>query len=160
MWRSTDQGATWIQMTATAGWSARQNHTSVVLTGWKHRADGWMATSGRKNDVWRSTDMGATWTQMTASAGWSARSGHTSVALPDGSIVLLGGHDGTSKNDVWRSTDQGATWVQMTVSAEWSPRSTHATVALPDGSIVMMGGDRVAPLKMMSGVLLTKVPPG
>src|SRR5665647_827275 len=45
------------------------------------------------------------WTQMTSSAGWSARASHSSVAMPDGSIVLMGGSYGTLKNDVWRSTD-------------------------------------------------------
>jgi len=69
-----------------------------------------------------------------------ARSGHTSVTLPDGSIVLMGGSDGTTRNDVWRSTDQGATWTQMTAAAEWAARIGHTSVTLPDGSIVLMGG--------------------
>jgi PKD repeat protein len=95
-----------------------------------------------KNDVWRSTNNGATWTQMTAGAGWSARLGHSSVAMPDGSIVLMGGATATTtyKNDVWRSTDNGASWTQMTASAEWSARYRHTSVAMPDGSIVLMGG--------------------
>ena len=33
------------------------------------------------------------WTEQTANAGWAARSGHSSVVLPDGSVVLMGGHD-------------------------------------------------------------------
>ena len=53
------------------------------------------------NDVWHSTDQGATWTQMTTTAGWTARYDHTSVALPDGSIVLMGGWDRSRLNDVW-----------------------------------------------------------
>ena len=62
------------------------------------------------NDVWRSTDNGATWTQMNASAGWSTRSGHSSVAMPDGSIVLMGGNGGgmSLKNDVWRVSPVGS----------------------------------------------------
>jgi type II secretory pathway component GspD/PulD (secretin) len=95
--------------------------------------------SNRLNDVWRSIDQGATWTQMTAAAEWTARSTHTSVALPDGSLVLMGG-SGSWKNDVWRSIDQGATWTQMTAAAEWSGRFNHTSVALPDGGIVLMGG--------------------
>jgi hypothetical protein len=61
------------------------------------------------------------WTQMTDAAEWTKRSSHSSVALPDGSIVLMGGSYLDLKhlylNDVWRSTDQGATWTQMTAAA-------------------------------------------
>jgi hypothetical protein len=63
------------------------------------------------------------WAQMTNRLG--QRYAHTSVALPDGSIVLMGGYNtsGILVNDVWRSTDNGATWTQMTASAGWSARS-------------------------------------
>ena len=43
--------------------------------------------------MWRSTDNGATWTLVNASAGWSGKMYHSSVAMPDGSIVLMGGYD-------------------------------------------------------------------
>ena len=61
----------------------------------------------------------APWIQVNASAGWSGRRGHSSVAMPDGSIVLMGGmgSGGVYKNDVWRSTDNGATWTQVNTSA-------------------------------------------
>jgi len=131
----------WKELTASAGWSARRYHSSVVLPDGSIVVMGGLGTS-YKNDVWRSTDKGATWTQMTASAGWSARYGQSSVALPDGSIVVMGGYTGSYKNDVWRSTDNGATWTQMTAGAGWSARSSHRSVALPDGSIVLMGGER------------------
>jgi len=83
----------------------------------------------------------APWTQQTASAGWSQRYMHSGVAMPDGSIVLMGGITGGSLyNDVWRSTDNGATWTQQTASAGWSARNAQSSVAMPDGSIVLMGG--------------------
>jgi hypothetical protein len=66
-----------------------------------------------------------TWTEVNASAGWSARSAHTSVAMPDGSIVLMGGYIGSLKNDVWRSTDNGATWTEVNANAGWSTRFYH-----------------------------------
>ena len=138
VWRSTDQGATWTQMTAAAEWTPRYGHTSVALP------DGSIVLmgGGSSHSVWRSTDQGATWTQMTAAAEWSGRMGHTSVALPDGSIVLMGGYDGsiTRRNDVWRSTDQGATWTQLTAAAPWVGRMDHTSEALPDSSIVLIGG--------------------
>ena len=145
VWRSTDKGATWTQVNASAGWSKRWGHSSVVMP------DGSLVLMGGieyynsvesyKNDVWRSTDNGATWTQITASAGWSGRVHHSSVAMPDGSIVLMGGDEGgNKKNDVWRSTDNGATWTKMTESAGWTARSEHSSVAMLDGSIVLIGG--------------------
>jgi PKD repeat protein len=149
VWRSTDKGVSWTQMTAHSEWSRRFEHTSVVVP------DGSIVLMGGtdwnspypydKNDVWRSMDKGATWTQMTAHAEWAARFGHTSVALPDGSIVIMGGsaYSDGKKNDVWRSADNGVSWTQMTASAEWSPRLMHTSVVMPDGSIVLMGGSEL-----------------
>ena len=157
VWRSTDNGATWMQMTASAGWSGREPngwsgrayHSSVampdgsiVLMGGNY-PDVHTGLTGFANDVWRSTDNGATWTQMTASAGWSGRKSHSSVAMPDGSIVLMGGQTATEpylRNDVWRSTNNGATWTQVNASAGWTARFGHSSVAMPDGSIVLMSG--------------------
>jgi PGF-pre-PGF domain-containing protein len=85
-------------------------------------------------------DNGASWTEQNASAGWLPRSGHTSVAMPDGSIVLMGGGDPGFANDVWRSADDGATWAQVTAGAGWSARFWYSGVAMPDSSIVIMGG--------------------
>ena len=141
--RSTDKGATWKQINASSGWSPRFWHSSVALPDGSIVLMGGLTSEYPNgcNDVWRSTDNGKTWTQMTASAEWPPRYGHSSVALPDGSIVLMGGRSGGSKNDVWRSTDNGATWTQVAADAGWSARHEHSSVALPDGSIILIGGE-------------------
>ena len=140
IWRSTDKGATWTRITASAGWSARQSQSSVVLPdGSIVLIGGWSHGSGYTKDVWRSTDKGATWTQQTSGEEWLGRSGFSSVVMPDGSIVLIGGYNGSYLNDVWRSTDKGATWTQVNASAGWA-EYIHSSVVLPDGSIVLMGG--------------------
>ena len=36
----------------------------------------------------------APWRQVNASSGWAPRYAHSSVAMPDGSIMLMGGFDG------------------------------------------------------------------
>ena len=83
----------------------------------------------------------APWTLMTANAEWSARFGHKSVAMPDGSIVLMGGWDDSGfKDDVWRSTNNGATWMRMNLSSGWGGRWGFSSAVMPDGSIVLMGG--------------------
>jgi PKD repeat protein len=142
-WRSTDNGTTWSQMSASSGWGARYDHTSVVMP------DGSIVLMGGSvypavygNDTWRSIDNGTTWTLMNASSGWAGRVWPESVAMPDGSIVLMGGWDGSgpSFNDTWRSTDNGATWIQLAQSAGWTARNGHTSVCMPDGSIVLMGG--------------------
>jgi len=166
VWQSTDNGATWTQMNASAGWAPRYDHSGVALVdgsilvmggfiGTSHGSGGtsllppkssvsrgFADGSSISNDVWRSTDNGVTWTKMTASAGWSARSYQSTVVMPDGSIVLMGGAASSGlKNDVWRSTDEGATWTQVTASAGWSARSYPSSVVMPDGCIILAGGE-------------------
>jgi PKD repeat protein len=143
VWRSTDKGKTWTLMNESPGWTGRDRHSSVVMP------DGSIVLMGgnddydythSRNDVWRSTNYGKTWVQMTANAEWTARGGHCSVAIPDRSIVLIGGNAGSYMNDTWRSWDKGSTWTQMTTHAEWTARTGHSCVLMPDRSIVLMGG--------------------
>ena len=138
VWRSSDDGASWTLMTASAAWSPRYGHTSVAIPDGSIILMGGEDDEGYKNDIWQSTDYGTTWTLITASAAWSPRYGHTSVAIPDGSIVLMGGYG--DMNDMWRSTDNGATWALVTSSSVWPARSEHTSVVIADGSIVTTGG--------------------
>ncbi len=88
--------------------------------------------------------VGSNWTEMTASPGWNDSYYSAATALPDGSIVMLGGFDNVldeTLNDTWHSTDEGATWTLVNPSSGWLPRYAFPTVTLPDGSIVIMGGD-------------------
>ena len=143
IWRSTDQGATWTEMNASAGWTPRTGASSVALPdGSIVVMGGNRQDNGYSNDIWRSTDQGATWDEINASAGWTPRTGASSVALLGGSIVVMGGIDGYGHglNDVWRSTDNGVTWMEQTSHAGWSARYSATSVALTDGSIVLIGG--------------------
>ena len=144
-WRSTDYGASWTRMNASSGWLWRFMHTSVAMP------DGSIIVMGglkpgtphiALNDTWRSTDLGITWTLMNPSSGWAARGGLSSVAMPDNSIVIIGGANetGSAYNDTWRSTDYGRTWTLINASSGWEKRSRQEYVAMPDSSIVMIGG--------------------
>jgi hypothetical protein len=142
VWRSTDNGTTWTRVNASAGWSARFDHSSVVLPdGSIVLTGGYDDTKGPVNDTWRSTDKGKKWTKVNASSGWPVRYGHSSVVMPDGSIVLMGGYGtgGSIQNDTWRSTDKGTTWIRLP-DARWTARAGHSSVVMPDGRIVLTGG--------------------
>jgi len=134
-------GQQWTQATASAGWSVRSAHTSVVFDNKMWVIGGYQSGVGGKNDVWYSSD-GVTWTQATASAGWSARMDHTSVVY-DGKMWVIGGHLTVGyKNDVWYSSD-GVTWTQATAAAGWSDRAGHSSVVF-DNKMWVMGGFRSA----------------
>jgi hypothetical protein len=83
------------------------------------------------------------WTLLTANAGWSARYGHTMVQYNDGSLVLMGGNEGSNaasaKRDVWRSTNHGQTWTQQTGTAGWSARWFSSSVTV-GSNIILTGG--------------------
>ena len=146
-WKSVDNGATWTLVNLSSGWQGRYGHStvvlpddSIVLTG-GYSFGSWKDV-GDRNDTWRSTDGGATWKLMNASSGWESRSGHCSVALPDGSIVIMGGR-GIFNNflkDVWRSTDEGASWNLLNSDPGWIGRGYFSCVGMADGSIIMIGG--------------------
>ena len=148
VWQSLDNGATWSQVTAHAGWTPRLVHCSVALPDGSIVLIGGADSTGVTNDVWRSTDDGATWMRMTAHTGWTPRESLSSVATPDGSIIVSGGTlpgGYTQFNDVWRSTDEGATWTEVTAHAGWRERYGHSSVVMPDGSIVVTGGYTFGP---------------
>ncbi len=122
-------GSAWNEATASADWSARIYHRSVIYDNKMWVMGG---TDGvDKNDVWYSSD-GITWTLATANAAWSARTNPT-LLVYNNKMWVIGGYDGVNKNDVWSSTD-GITWTQATGSAGWSARSIHTSVVFDDGS--------------------------
>ena len=120
VWKSTDGGATWTRVTADAGFSARNTHSSVYIPSGANA--GMYVIGGRTgggasslvNDVWKSTDGGVNWTRVTANAAFAVRSLHSSVAFGQAIYVFGGrGVSGNHYNDVWKSTDGGVNWVNV-----------------------------------------------
>ena len=112
VWRSDTDNVVnqdWTQVATGTRFSARRNHSAVVLDGAIYVIGG----LPRDDEVWRSADQGVTWTQVATGARFSARHEHTSAAL-SGALYVIGGFDGTNRlNDVWKSTDQGVTWTNV-----------------------------------------------
>lgn len=144
VWKSTDQGIHWSLINSNPGWAARSSGAAVVLPDNSIVMVGGIPTggSGYSNDTWRSTDEGATWSQMNASSGWVNRWGNTVNAMPDGSILIMGGYSGIYQNDVWRSVDKGATWAKVNSSAGWAGRYSGSSLVIPNGSVLVMGGHK------------------
>ena len=42
------------------------------------------------------------------------------MVLFDGSVLVMGGNDGSYKKDVWKTVNGGASWILVTSSAGWT----------------------------------------
>ena len=134
VWRSTDNGASWLRVNASAGWSGRFLQSSVVMPDGSIVLMGGFGSDGYMNDVWRSTDNGTSWMLVNTGAGWTKRWDHQSVAMPDGSIVLIGGVDGSAyKNDVWQLMPAGSS-VQNPSHTYTVPGSYPVTLQVFNGN--------------------------
>ena len=100
VWRSADNGATWTEVNANALWAGRFGQASVALPDGNIVLMGGDVANGAvySNDVWRSTDKGTTWIEVNTTPGWSPRVNLNAVAMPDGSVVLMGGLDNNYGN--------------------------------------------------------------
>lgn len=169
VWASEDEGATWKQVTDSAGWKAREGFTGqssgmdVVVAGQS------LAVMGGEegyfpgsyfSDIWTSED-GATWTERKKKAEWAGasggsiwnlkgRSGHIVASEPrtDGSqtLWLSGGFLGRS--DVWcinvkDAEDLKMPWTRVAKSSPWHGRFDHI-MSVVGSKLVLFGGENSA----------------
>ena len=168
VWKSSDDGATWQEVTAAAPWEPRAGAAVVVKDDYIYMLggeDGFTCDSGDSrcppyfNDVWRTQD-GEDWELVTASADWASRPGHVAVVVDD-NLIVFGGF-GLSDDpsdpfkpsnpiDMWASED-GINW-DLLSAAPWNATMPEQikydfdALVLPDGpggaqSIYTFGGDR------------------
>ena len=166
VWKSSNDGADWQQVTDAAPWMPRAGAAVVVKDDFIYLLggeDGFTCDSGPRcppyfNDVWRTQD-GESWELVTESAGWPARPGHQAVLLED-EIVVFGGFglsvDPTdpfkpaNPMDMW-SSPNGVTW-EMLEQESWNASSPGdvkydfdalvASTADGQDAIYSFGGDR------------------
>ncbi|QDT79691.1 Kelch motif protein [Gimesia maris] len=133
VWYSED-GNTWTQATADAGWAPRAYHQAAVLNGKMYVFGGGNYVPKYKdfNDVWSSED-GVHWKQETANAPWHARLWFSSVVYRDRMWVIGGWSNNpwTNWNDVWYSKD-GKDWKQLKSDIVWKERHEHSVFLFKD----------------------------
>ena len=141
VWKSTDGGKAWQELTTGTKFSARSDHTTLAIGTDIYVIGGYITGADR---VWKSSD-GDNWAQVTTSVSttFSPRSGHSSVYIPSGTnagMYVIGGFGASARlNDVWKSTDGGATWTRVTANAAFSARNIHSSVVLGQ-DIYVIGG--------------------
>lgn len=157
VWSSED-GKTWTQATANAGWSPRAYHQAAVLNGKMYVFGGgnYVPKYHGVNDVWSSVD-GEHWTQETEHAPWSPRLWFSSVVYRDRIFVLGGWSNNPSKNwgEVWY-TQNGKDWKQLKSDVTWKERHELSAFVFQDK--LWIAGGHAQPLS--SEVWSLEIPPG
>jgi hypothetical protein len=120
VWRSTDDGATWLCQTSTTEWEGRAGCAGVEGSGNIVFMVGGQPGSA---EIWKSVDMGATWSCVTSNATWGDRYNSKVCGLRDGSILMVG--DGFQQ-DAWNYT------------VNWNSGSIITTAA--SGDVYNIGG--------------------
>jgi len=113
---STDNAASWRQITANAPWEKRDNFNAevtdagVIVLSAGYNENGAVGRNNL-NDVWASLDGGWTWGQCTEDAPFTDRRWQMTMLDNEGYFYIIGGDEGANnastqripKNDVWRS---------------------------------------------------------
>lgn len=129
VWTSTDDGASWSELSADAGWPARRDFAAVQQPGGNiYVMGGRGGPLGQEplNSVWQSSDGGQTWEQRfsspSMSATFSPRHSIQAAALANGDLLVFNGEQGSTVfSQILRSTDDGATWSALP-SPGWGQR--------------------------------------
>ena len=128
VWCSSD-GVTWNEDTASAGFSARNNHQVEVFNN-KLWVIGGQSDTGSVSDVWSSSD-GVAWVEETAAAEFPAFFLYQAVVF-NNKLWNIG-------DDAWSSID-GANWINETTAAEFSVRAAHQVVVF-NSELWLIGGN-------------------
>ena len=116
VWASSDDGRSWIPITAQAPFMTRSSAAGLVtkdglmiLTGGFADEDLGAFNTAISNDVWLSMNGGYSWGRCILDAEWEDRFQQATVLTSDGYLLVMSGASGSVDssyvtNDVWRST--------------------------------------------------------
>jgi hypothetical protein len=127
VWRSTDYGATWSEVTQTIPFAASEGAAAFTLASSGKTYLYYVACYerfGGIQSIYRSTD-GSTWTNLCANPPWSNHFGQA-VGILGTNVYVMGGQSkgrdpASAVNSVHKSSDGGKTWTQL-ADAPWQPR--------------------------------------
>lgn len=151
VWRSTDTGATWTQLSGAIG-SGIPTGAAFDLTGDPTNPARLYASVGG-NGIYRSTDTGATWTRV-SNAAMNARiqfAGNIEIAVGTANNVYVAIVSGRRLASIFRSGNGGTTWTAMdlptTADGGIHPGgqgNIHLSIAADpnNANTVYIGGDR------------------
>jgi hypothetical protein len=132
VWYSAD-GETWArtggEFPAAFMWAIAEGGPGLIVVGWRRNPEPDLA-------VWTSED-GSSWSLAPDPEGFAGYEATDVVALPDGSLVMVGGAHLGGPGRMWHSTD-GLSWTLA--ETEGSEAATPRTLALVDGGVIALGG--------------------
>jgi hypothetical protein len=139
---TTDDGASWTEVTSSVAWSPRRGARSIAVDGRVLVIGGLVQISPtiRGNDVWYSTSATLAAWQAESPNGKAGRFG-SAMAMLDDTAFLVGGNNGAFyMSDVWKTSDRGETWTLVKEFSEWGNRTEH-TVTASSGRLILFGGN-------------------
>jgi hypothetical protein len=146
LWRSTDAGATYNQVTGfafqnqyiwslaktSAGWVMSTQETQPIVNGSCIPGTRWCTGAGH---IYLSTDKGATWTEQSNGLSnfgrttLAAGSTDLSVVYAFAALPANGTSAATNQRDLFRSADGGKTWVALGVNSTKAPTNPQPSYA-------------------------------
>ena len=110
VWKSSDDGKTWVEIVRNASFTPRYGHRTLVLES-KIYVIGGYDSRNYFNEIWVSEDYGKTWNQIN-NIPFKPRQGFGAIVYKD-DILLIGGQNPATLTDIWRSENKVEDWFKQ-----------------------------------------------
>ena len=129
VWKSTDDGKTWAQITAAGGFTANQTYViTAYFAGqlWRYQRNG----GATATEMWHSTN-GVSWANA-GNASFGVKYGVPMIVY-DNKLWII-------DDEIWNSVD-GTTWTQILTTAQtpWTFSFPHASAAVINNTMYVFG---------------------
>jgi len=110
----------------------------VLVTGGHTQGEGEPAGISRSAEVW---DPASGSFRRLAPSMTAGRVYHSATRLPDGKVLIVGGHSADSEPPLAELFDPATETFAVVASPGFPSRALHAAVALADGDVLIVGGE-------------------